>query len=330
MRKVILILAVVLFAVPAWAAVTISCSQVGTTNDVLVSYNNGEAKKVRAFALDITVTNGTITAVDDSVSTWYTIYPGSIVIVDGEVVKDGNAVADPCDLPSDTKGGIGTNGITIEMGALYSPPNDANGPPNTGNLLRLTVTKTNPNLASDIAIAENQGRGGVVLTDPNLNPTVTAPGCTLPPPAVDPNCLLGGNAGTKEKSDWIAWGKPNCWCYCRQCRGDADGKKSGIYWVGNPDLGTFALAYGKTDTQLKAIPNGICSDYDHKKTGLNRVANPDLGIFSKYYTKSAANVPRCDLADPPRGFAAPYTGPYNFWCDPTSPQPCVPPGITCP
>jgi len=307
MRKVILILAVVSFAVPAWAAVTINCEQVGTTNVCLVKYVNGEAKKVRAFALDITVTTGkTITAVDDSVSAWYTIYPGSIVIVDGNVTDSGTAVADPCDLPSDTKGGIDTNGITIEMGALYSPPDDANGPPNSGDLLRFTVSA----LPCHVTIKENQGRGGVVLTDPNLNPTVTAAGCDLVPPQLD--CLIGGNAGTSEKTDWVAWGSPNCWCYCRQCRGDTDGKKSGANWVTNLDLITFSNAYGKTDAQLKLVTNGICADLNHKKAG-TRVGNPDLVIFSAYYGKGVP--PRCDQAPI-------ITGPYDHWV--------IPAGSTCP
>jgi hypothetical protein len=320
MRKVILILAVVLFTVPAWAAVTINCDQVGTTNNVLVSYNStGETKRVRAFALDITVSTGTITAVDDSVSTWYTIYPGSIVIVDGNVTDWGTAVADPCDLPSDTKGGIGTNGITIEMGALFTPPGDPNKPPISGNLLRFTVST----LPCTVTIVENQGRGGVVLTDPNLNPTVPPSSCVIGQP---PDCLIGGNAGTKEYTDWVAWNKPNCWCYCRQCRGDSDAKKTGTMWVTVPDLNLLIAAYGKTNAQLALIPNGICADFDHKVTATKRVTVPDLNILIAYYGKPVASVPRCNLAHPPN-YPTIYTGPYNFWCDSTV---CSPPGIVCP
>jgi len=269
---------------------------------------NGEAKKVRAFALDITISNGTITAVDDNINDWYKIYPGSIVIEGNSVVKDGNAVADPCDLPSDTKGGLGTSGITIEMGALYSPPDDANGPNNADPLLKFTVST----LPCTVTIVENSSRGGVVLTDPNLDPSVVAPGCTLQPPA---DCLIGGNAGASEKTDWVAWGKPNCWCYCRQCRGDADGKKTGPYWVTIPDLGMLSAGYNKNDTALKLIPNGICADLDHKKTGAKRVAIPDLTIAYAYYDKAVGSIPRCDLAPV-------ITGPYNFWV--------IPVGSSCP
>jgi len=322
MKKVSLILAVVLFTVPVWANVYVTCSQPGGpgTYICLVSYSNGEAKPVRAFALDITVSAGTITAVDDTVTSWYTIHPGSIVIVDGNVSNWGTPVADPCDLPSDTKPGLGHNAITIEMGALYTPPNDPTKPPSTGNLLKFTVST----LPCNVTIAENQGRGGVVLTDPNLNPNITAPGCTLQAQGQDPNCLIGGNAdGTtpgSEKAAWILWGKPNCWCYCRQCRGDADGKKSGTSWVAITDLNLLSQAFGKNDATLKTVTNGICADFDHKKTGATRVAIPDLNILSAYFGKPVASVPKCDSIPV-------ITGPFNFWCDPTT---CARPGITCP
>ena len=311
MRKFSLIVAVLLFAAPAWATVHITCSCDGDV--VTVSYTvDSEPNKVRAFALDITVGSGTITAVDDSVSSWYTIYPGSIVIEDGVVTDDGNAVADPCDHP-DTQGGVGTGGITVEMGALYSPPTDPCGPPLSGDLLTFTVSET----PTTVTITENDARGGVVMTDPTVDPDVNAPGCECGG-AVD--CLIGGNAGPLEYSDWAnpMWGKPACWCYCRQCRGDTDGTKTGPFYVAIPDLTLFAAAYGKMDPQLVLIPNGICADLDHKKTGPFRVAIPDLTIFSAYYGKMVA--PKCD--------AAPIiTGPYNFWCNPTT---CAPPGVPCP
>jgi len=312
MRKVILILAVVLFTVPAWAAVTINCAQVGTTNDCIVSYINGEAKKVRAFALDITVSSGTITAVDANIADYdpnYNIYPGSngIKIVEGEVTDYGTAVADPNDHP-DTQPGIGYSAITVEMGALYSPPDDANGPPNSGNLLRFTVST----LPCTVTIAENESRGGVVLTDPNLDPTVVAPGCELQPVQ---ECLIGGNAGPSEYSDWVTWGKPDCWCYCRQCRGDADGTKTGPFWVTIPDLNLLSSAYNKVGAALVLIPNGICADFDHKQTGPFRVTIPDLNILSAYYNKVVA-PPNCNQAPV-------ITGPYNFWCDPVNGCPGV-------
>jgi len=290
MRKFSLILAVLLFTVPAWATVTITCQQVGTSNDVLVSYVNTEAKKVRAFALDITVNNGVISAVDDSVSSWYTIYPGSIVIVDGEVTDDGTAVADPNDHP-DTKPGIGTNGITVEMGALYAPPDDANGPPNSGDLLKFTNTVTSGN--TTVTITENGSRGGVVLTDPNANPAVVASGCIIMRECY-PSCK-------PDYQTWVNVNRPLCWCapYLRQCHGDVDNAmegntKTGYNYVHFKDLAVLLTAWSILEPATPPIPSGpginwpdpnICADFDHgapegnTKTGYNRVHFKDLAIL---------------------------------------------------
>jgi hypothetical protein len=305
MRKVSLILAVLLFAVPAWAEVLITCEV--EDGVVTVSYDaSSESKKVRAFALDITVDTGVITDVDANVAydPNYGIYPGSIIIVDGEVTDKGSAVADPCDHP-DTQPGSGTSGITVEMGALHDPPDDANGPPSSGVLLQFTISEP-----ACVTIVENDTRGGVVMTDPNLDPDVNSPGCCWE----QLDCLIGGNAdfppgSGSEYAAWVQWGKPNCWCYCRQCRGDADGFKTGPFWVAIPDLNLLAAGFSKTDAILATIPNGICADFDHKKTGPFRVAIPDLNILAAYFSKVAAQVPPCSMTTA-------ITGPYNFWCDP--------------
>ena len=113
MKKLVLVLAVLLISLPAMAAtvtVTATCQ-----NDVWEVTYATDGNLPRAFALDITVPAGTITAVSD-LSTAYNIYPGSIVIVDGEVNDPGSAVCD-ASYP-DTLGGLGTAGITIEMGSL--------------------------------------------------------------------------------------------------------------------------------------------------------------------------------------------------------------------
>lgn len=100
---------------------------------------------------------------------------------------------------------------------------------------------------------------------------------------------------------WVTFGKPACWCYQRNCRGDADGIKTGAAWVAGPDLTVLKSALGKTDTQLLAITNGICADFDRVKTGAARVAGPDLTRMKGYIGKTETNVPVCDVAT------------VNFW-----------------
>jgi len=269
---------------------------VGTTNDVLVSYVNGEVPRdVVAFALNITVTNGTITAVNDTITTVYTIHPGSIVIVDGNVTDWGSVVASPNDLPSDTLGGIGTSGITIEMGALTTPPGSE---PNSGNLLKFTVTPVVPTQNSVVTIAKNAGRGGVVLTDPNLTPTFVASGCTVVRPS--------GECYAQSRPDyatWVAVGKPPCWCFTRQCYGDTDnGKegstKTGFYYVHFNDMSQLLKAFNILEPATSGVPSGlgikwnpakptdvnICADIKHdqegsSKTGYYRVHFNDIAVI---------------------------------------------------
>ncbi len=111
-----------------------------------------------------------------------------------------------------------------------------------------------------------------------------------------------------EYADWAAWGKPDCWCCQRQCRGDADCLKQGPYWVGSWDLNLFRLAFNKTDAQLVLVPNGICADFNHSKQGPYRVGSFDLAIFRTWF--NMINVPCCDLDG---DCILTPADKYNFW-----------------
>jgi len=125
----------------------------------------------------------------------------------------------------------------------------------------------------------------------------------------DPECLIGGIAGPSEYSDWVAWNKPDCWCYRKQCRGDINGTS----FFGKPvtisDLNTFKLAFNQPDPNVMMIPDGICADLNHTPFFGKRVTISDLNIFKQYFNKLEALVPICDQP-------AIYTGPYNFWTKP--------------
>jgi len=110
-----------------------------------------------------------------------------------------------------------------------------------------------------------------------------------------------------EYANWVYWGKPKCWCYARQCRGDADGKKTVFYWVAIPDLTLFKAAFNKIESAMP--PGGECCDFDHQKTLFYWVAIPDLTILKQYFNKMEPLVPECDQLPI-------YTGPYNFWTSP--------------
>jgi hypothetical protein len=297
MRKLSFLLAMLLFATPALAAVKVIIESDGAT--AAVKYAT-DGEKVRAFALDLTVDKGVITGISDFIrgestkaQPGYGIFPANFsryIMVNpdsGEVanwdVNDYTPVADPCD--PGALGGLGTNGITIEMGALYYPTDDAspNAPPNSGTLFQLALSEK-----ANLTVALNEVRGGVVLTNPEVAATVDLTQAT--------NIAVGGGgtdvfpASHPDYAEWLAVGKPDCWAYPRQCHGDADGlqsgsAKTGFYYVGPSDLNILMAGWQVKEPPdgpgIASIQNGICADFARDqggsaKTGFYRVGPTDL------------------------------------------------------
>jgi hypothetical protein len=111
-----------------------------------------------------------------------------------------------------------------------------------------------------------------------------------------------------EYNAWVAWGRPSCWCFKRQCRGDVMGTKIGT-WVSLADFNLLKSAFNKADTVLKGVPNGICSDLDHTKIG-TRVSLADFNILKSYFNKAETSVPCCDLD---KNCVLTTADKYNFW-----------------
>jgi len=116
----------------------------------------------------------------------------------------------------------------------------------------------------------------------------------------EPDCMKVTNP---DYADWVAFGKPDCWCYERQCRGDANGKKQLVFWVYSTDLSILKSSYAKAVLP----PGGICADFDHKKQLVFRVYSNDLTILKSYYGKTEPSVPPC---------GSPPDSNYNFWIVP--------------
>lgn len=311
MRKLSLLLAMLLFTSPALAAVRIVATPEGEA--AAITYET-DGEKVRAFALDITVDKGAIEAITDFVrgestaaNPGYGIFPanfGRYIIVDpdsGEVatwdVNDYTPVADPCD--PGALGGLGTGGITVEMGALYYPTDDTspNAPPNSGLLFKLTLSE-----AANLSVTLNEIRGGVVLTDPEVAADVDLGLAT--------GVAVGGSGdllppGHPDYAEWVAVGKPACWAYPRQCHGDTDGakegsEKSGFHYVGQKDLNVLLGAWQVKEAPgpgIASIENGICADFARDlngsdKAGWYRVGNSDLNILiENWMVKESPNGP---------------------------------------
>jgi beta-lactam-binding protein with PASTA domain len=109
--------------------------------------------------------------------------------------------------------------------------------------------------------------------------------------------------GDPNYANWIDPNihRPTCWCYPRQCHGDADGKKtgsglSGYMYVSQPDLDIMSAGW-----QIKDPPKGpgianltvsgvpvACGDFARNKTGsalagYMRISQPDLDKMSLYW-----------------------------------------------
>jgi hypothetical protein len=306
MKKTVLMLAVLLFAGSAWATdVTITCTHEGG-GVVRIDYAVTGLPKVRAFALDIMVDNGTIDQIShfkvgESITgdKGFGIFPANFsryINVDpntGQVttwdVNNYTPVADANDLHA--LGGLGTNGITIEMGAIYSPADDSspNAPDDAGTLCKIKVSDS-----ANVSIAENATRGGVVLTDPSISPNVQISGCSV---TINQAQSTGSScfpSNFSTYSDWVALGKPACWCSRYQCDGDADGKTSGSpfnYRIYTADLSIVVDNWKKTIDDPTLNP---CADIDHKDSGFPlryRVYTADLTKIVTNWKKTDADLP---------------------------------------
>jgi hypothetical protein len=114
--------------------------------------------------------------------------------------------------------------------------------------------------------------------------------------------------------DWVAFGRPDCWCYPRQCHGDADGEvggseKAGYYYVGPTDLNVLVPAWLVREPPfgpgIASVPNGICADFAHdqggsSKSGYYRVGPSDLNILVANWLKKEPPYGPGVLADCPR------------------------------
>jgi len=237
MKKLICALVVLAMAAPVWADVNITAGivvDVCDTNNATVTVTfdaSGESNNVRAYAVDITLEGDATIIGATCADNGYYVYPGSIDISSsGEVDDWGSCV---CDSSFDgTLGGVGTSGVTVEMGSLYEDGEPA--PADANTLVVLEITGCGD---VNVVVALNAIRGGVVMENPDEAVTVNLTGdsCTLiceVPPTY-----------------------PACWDYLTQCHGDVDG--SGL--VDTSDWPAFR------DSFYKSYPDGAynpCADFN--------------------------------------------------------------------
>jgi hypothetical protein len=96
--------------------------------------------------------------------------------------------------------------------------------------------------------------------------------------------------------DWVALGKPDCWCAQPkgsgyQCDGDIDSQTEGnqLYRVGFNDVDLLIENWGKTINDPTLNP---CADIDHKPEGSGlRIGLNDLNILIDNWKKTDADLP---------------------------------------
>lgn len=297
MKKTVVVLLAVTLTAPAWASIAITVTDLGD-GKAGIDYSGTEL--ARAFALDITVDAGTIDAISDFAvgddNNGYGIFPANFsrnIVVDpvtGEVSDWGVAGYTPMADAGDpgALGGIGTNGITIEMGSLY----DTKAPPVAGRLCVITCSE-----ACKVTVATNATRGNVVLENAS-EATVDLTGAT------EIQIAGGGGYTGPQPEQWMAVGQPDCWLSSinpRQCRGDADGASQGKnkFWVSTNDLDVLIAAWNKTFEELQGKTVGdiplICADFDHLAQGKNqfRVSTNDLDILIANWQAADSPAPDC-------------------------------------
>jgi len=288
MRKLCFVLTALLMTVPAFAGINISCSQVGTDLVAEVSYSmdGGDANLPRAFGLDISVDSGA--TIDDLTDTdpCFWVYPGTIVISGGDVNDYGTPVA-PNDAPG-AQGDLGTGAITIEMGSLYAAedPNHTDPPASSGVLFRIEVSAE-----CNVTIAGNSARGNVVLESTD-EADVNYSGCLI----ASSECYTG-----PDYTEWVTVGKPDSWCYPKQCHGDATGGpeqygRNNWVAVGLADFQVLAGGYNDNSYVDPATDPWIAADFTHnaEQYGRNnwvRVGLADFQILAGYYNDPCTTVP---------------------------------------
>ena len=311
MKKTFFALLVLMLAGQVMAAnVVITVVPDGDANDTNMAFINFVSDvNVRAFALNIEVTAG-VNIVDvnnyfegdcNATSKGFGIFLDTINGIDvndkGGVEEWGSPVADACS-PGAAGTGIGTSKVVIGMGALYE---DGNQPLLSGTLCKIRV-----NGSCTVNVTEEDTyRGGVVLedgtsTDANLTGATNVP--------LD-DCYLN----YADHAEYVAAGRPECWCYPRQCHGDADGLaqgsvKFGFKYVDTDDLDIMSAGWKVLDPPkgsgiLGLTVNGVpvaCADFAHNtqgsvKFGFKRIDTDDLDLMSAYWK----------VLEPPKGSGTP-------------------------
>jgi len=319
MKKILCLLLIFSFAVPAFATVTFTLSDTGS-EELKIVYTTSGKMAPRGIALDISCTGGAY--IQDACDLVY-VNPRCNAYVD-YFYTDPCAIGtstDPCDWPPAgthpfadpcNPGVVNLAGnpshFTVCLGVLDMSGNQWAGEMGVNKHLVTIKLHKGATASTTVTVSADKypraGQSGVVgdidgvysgeLTT-NLPqsktvafaPTDCFPGVSTGDPC-DPT-----NPSNSEYDMWVGAGKPDCWCWPAQCYGDADGQtvttKTGFYTVSFGDYNILSegwqLADGLSGRSV-GIPYStwVCGDIDHEivltKTGYYRNSFSDYNILS--------------------------------------------------
>jgi hypothetical protein len=306
---------VLVVAVPAMAIVNFTASDIGS-GKLQIAYTTTDGDLPRGVALRISCSDGAVVdttaqvVVNPAFNTFidYAFSQGiSYQIGQGhplaKATEAGKLEADASD-------------FSVCMGVLDQAGGQAAGPASTNNLILLQLKgvgcPTTVTISADTLRGPASGVVGSVLQS-NL------------PISIQIWNMCGECLKTSAPSynDWVKYGKPACWCFARNCHGDADGKSqgipvTGIWYVGTNDLQCVVRAWQIKEPPkgpgVLSVPNGICCDFKRDQqgiaaTGVWRVGTSDLNVL----------VANWQVKEPPKGPGVPdciATGYYNFFMNP--------------
>lgn len=273
MKKVLLSLLVLAFVVPAMGAINITLVQGIEPNSAIIGYQCTAGEKVRAFALDIAVTDkalivSTIQRLPLSEPNYY-LTPSNAGFT--SLGSPSTLRVWPYNSPAVS---ADVNGCILETASLYAANDPCvshrSGPPSSGQLMQLKF-KTDANslvIGCDGAVTVsitgvNAKRGGVVLENG------TTASVNLPAPL------------TVQ-----VWTGPLSWISPAQAKGDATGDGT----VNTQDLLRLRASWLKTTADPHGIANGqynCAADFNH--TG--SVNTQDLLILRQNWLKAGLPGP---------------------------------------
>lgn len=316
--KRLMCLLVALMVAPAMAGVTISVVDNGDlTADIVVVADGDDADAngslIAGIALDVSVDAGQILEVSNYKITGesvvgdkgYGIFLGTITFTgdDPVMIEDTGTPVAPADAP-DNPPQLPGPACVLEFGALYDQAVPEAAPEATTVLCKIAVSE-----ACNMTLAANSTRGGVVRIGGGA---VAANFVGGPITGSAPEECMKPSHPDYER--WVQFGKPDCWCYKYQCKGDADGKNqgnvvTGFYPVGTLDIEVLLTAYLVREANIGAIPGAICADFDRKSqgnivTGYYPVGTDDINVLLDSYLVREANMTECDATH------------INFWIEP--------------